>query len=94
MDPADIETLHQALAMQGLLNWQHDQSLKEIVNSLKTSLPSSVLFKNNYPSPAPTIALSPSPSSPLSHHDPFIPAPDRYDGDLGSYHSFVAKLLL
>ena len=85
MDPADAEAFRQVVSRQGDLLTQHDRTLQEIAASLQDL---SVAIHSRRPvSPTPPL---PAPSS----REPFIPAPERYEGDLGTCRSFLLQCSL
>ena len=78
MDPADTEAVRRAISHQQAQLGQHDQALQEITSSLCEL---SLTITSWLPvTPVPPI---PVPSHSASPREPFIPAPERYEGDLG-----------
>lgn len=110
MDPAEEETLHHAISMQGNLVGQHDKTLKDLdesINSIGTIVTQLHARLNQAPKskphgPSDTAAAGPSvegqPSSPASPvlptHDAHIPTPERYSGELGSCGCFLLQCSL
>ena len=89
MDPADTEDVRWAISHQQAQLGQHDQALQEITSSLREL---SLTITSRLPvTPEPT---APIPSHSASPREPFIPAPERYDGDLGLCRSFLLQCSL
>lgn len=95
MDPADTDSLPQTLAGQHALLEQHDHALKTLLDHVKDfSRSLSELqgrFSAQSPQPAPSVPL-PSVSPPP--REPFVPAPDRYDGNPGACRDFLVQCSL
>ena len=89
MDPADTESLRQRISHQGTLLGQHDQNLQEITSNLREM--AAAIQSLRAVSPDPSVAV-PGPSA--SSREPYIPAPERYEGDLGSCRSFLLQCSL
>ena len=102
MDQAEAGHLQNALAVQGALLGQHDQSLQGLDNRLqgmadhleqvfqRLDLISSRLSPPAPPTPpAPAVAVSPA-----TAREPSIPAPARYSGDLGTCGQFLHSCAL
>ena len=89
MDPADTETFRQVITRQGTLLGQHDQILQEITSALREL---TVSVRSQRPASPELSSSAPSPSA--SSREPFIPAPERYDGDLGTCRSFLLQCSL
>ncbi len=94
MNSADTETLQQALALQGVVIGQHDQALKQIRDRLKDLSANLSSLCEQLTSQASLAAPCPAPSSPPSYHEPFVPAPEHYDDDLGSCRAFLVQCSL
>ena len=76
MDPADTEAFRQMIPRQGTLLGQHDQFLQEITSNLREL---SISVHSQLPdTPEPPV---PVPGASASSREPFIPAPERYEGD-------------
>lgn len=107
MDPADPDSVHQALNTQGVLVGRHEQMLQGLVETLQ-NLSTTVnqighqvnLFTTQLPAAASsstTAAVSNSPSTsaaPLSSppgREAFVPPPEQYSGDLGLCGSFLLQ---
>ena len=89
MDPADTEAFRQMISRQGILLGQHDQILQEITSNLREL---TISVRSQHPvSPEPSSSV-PGPSA--SSWEPFIPSPERYEGDLGSCLSFLLQCSL
>ncbi|XP_060896997.1 alpha-N-acetylgalactosaminide alpha-2,6-sialyltransferase 1-like [Labrus mixtus] len=94
MDPADTDSLRHAIANQGALVGQRDQTLRDIMETLRNlsvdvARIGAHVFTQLSPS---TLADQPSPVAPvpqvtqLTHlpRESHVPAPERYAGDLES----------
>ena len=104
MDPADTEanlpgfSLHQAVSSQGIQLGQHSQALHDIIdtlNQLSISI-SRIEGQQAHPPPGPP-APPPPPALPVSNNqprEPFVPAPERYDGCLGECKTFLFQCSL
>ena len=91
MNPADSEpdvqvaSLRHVVTSQGAMLGHHDQTLRETMDSLANltsglSRLESRVQNNDSP------IFPPSPAAPVGamhHREPFVPAPERYDGTLG-----------
>ena len=89
MDPADIEAVCRAISHQQAQLGQHDQALQEITSSLREL---SLTITSRLPvTPEPP---APVPSHSASPREPFIPAPERYEGDLGLWRAFLLQCSL
>uniref|UniRef100_A0A8C5CGL7 CCHC-type domain-containing protein n=1 Tax=Gadus morhua TaxID=8049 RepID=A0A8C5CGL7_GADMO len=89
IDPADAESLRQMISRQGTLLGQHDQVLQEITSNLREL--AGAVRSQRATSPDPSVAV-PGPSA--SSREPYIPTPERYEGDLGSCRSFLLQCSL
>ncbi|KAK0146962.1 Retrotransposon-like protein 1 [Merluccius polli] len=89
MDPADTEAVRRAISHQHAQLGQHDQALQEITSSLREL---SLTITSRLPvTPEPP---APVPSHSASPRELFIPAPERYKGDLGLCRSFLLQCSL
>lgn len=100
MDPADTDPLRKATATQGA--GQHDKIIRGLTTSVNhlsgqrdqitTNLPGS------FTSTAPPSAGGSSTAPPAQHmpapHEPFMPIPEQYSGDLGSCGHFLLQCSL
>ncbi|KAK0137910.1 Retrotransposon-derived protein PEG10 [Merluccius polli] len=89
MDPADTEAFRRVISHQQAQLGQHDQALQEITSSLRElslTITSQPPVTPEQPAPVPSHSASP--------WKPFIPAPERYDGDLGLCRSFLLQCSL
>ena len=77
------------ISRQGALLGQHDQVIQEITSSLR-ELTQAVHSGSSVPSTSP----APPPSTSAFPREPFIPAPERYEGDLGSCRAFLLQCSL
>ena len=83
MDPADKEAVRRAISYLQAQLGQHDQALQEITSSLcELFLTITSRFHVTPEPPAPV------PSHSASPQELFIPARERYDGDLGLCRSY------
>ncbi|XP_077947421.1 uncharacterized protein LOC144388843 [Gasterosteus aculeatus] len=95
MDPANFDTVRQAISSQGAMLGQHQSSLQGIMASLD-SLSNSIAAIQAHLS-APPQPPVPSPSEPVSvvmsmpDHEPQVPTPERYDGHSGRCRSFLIQ---
>ena len=89
MDPADAEAFRQVVSRQGDLLTQHDRTLQEITSSLRDLTIS--IHSQRPVSPEPSFSV-PGPAA--SSREPFIPAPECCEGDLGSCRSFLLQCSL
>ena len=78
MNPADSDPLHQILAGQDSLLEQHDQALKTLLEHIK-EFSRSLSDLQGRPFAQ---SSQPAPSLPPLLCEPFLPAPERYDGNL------------
>ena len=78
MDPADTEAVHWVISHQQAQLGQHDQALQEITSSLREL---SLTIASRLP--VTLVPPVPDPSHSASPREPLIPAPERYEGDLG-----------
>ena len=98
-DPAEATRISQALAAQGTLLGQHDQSLqgfdtrlRELSTSLEQVFGRLDVIASRLP---PSDPRPPSPPvSPNPVREPSIPPPARYSGDLGTCSQFLHKCSL
>uniref|UniRef100_A0AAQ4RRK4 Retrotransposon gag domain-containing protein n=1 Tax=Gasterosteus aculeatus aculeatus TaxID=481459 RepID=A0AAQ4RRK4_GASAC len=96
MDPANFDTVRQAISSQGAMLGQHQSSLQGIMASLD-SLSNSIAAIQAHIS-APPQPPVPSPSEPVSvvmsmpDHEPQVPTPERYDGHSGRCRSFLIQV--
>ena len=86
MDPADA--FRQMISRQGTLLGQHDQALQEVASTLRELTQA---FHSRPPAPTPP---PDPPIATVTSREPFIPAPERYEGDLGSCRSFLLQCSL
>ena len=89
MDPADTEAVRRAISYLQAQLGQHDQALQEITSSLRElflTITSRLHVTPEPPAPVPSLSSSP--------REPLIPAPERYDGDLGLCRSFLLQCSL
>ena len=89
MDPADTEAVRRAISYLQAQLGQHDQALQEITSSLR-ELSLTITSR---------LHVTPEPPAPVHSHsasprEPFIPATERYDGDLGLCRSFLLQCSL
>lgn len=103
MNPADSETdpqtnLLHAVSNQGALLGQHDQSLRGIMDTLSSLTAGLARVERQLQvSPAPTPNFPSPPAAPVSMfhpREPFVPAPERYEGQLGGCKSFLFQCSL
>ena len=98
MDPADPNSVNQALAAQGALLGQHAQDLRGIKDTLE-ALSSNVvgisqrLEQGFPPQPSPLPAAGPS-ALPPPLREPHLPTPERYAGDVGVCGRFLLQCAL
>lgn len=96
-DPQVANVLH-AISNQGALLGQHDQSLRgimETLSDLATGLARVEQRLQIPPSPAAVSDPSPiAPSGPPHPCEPYVPAPERYEGKLGDCKSFLFQCSL
>ena len=89
MDPADTEAVRRAISHQQAQLGQHDQALQEITSSLREL---SLTITSRLPvTPVPPV---PDPNHSASPREPFIPAHERYEGDLGQCRPFLLQCSL
>ncbi|XP_027134474.1 protein enabled homolog [Larimichthys crocea] len=93
----------QALASQGTLIGQHDRVLHEVVETLRGLTATVSRIQNQFSAAqSPSVPASPSPFIPgpppampsYMPREPYVPAPERYDGDLGTCQSFLLQCSL
>lgn len=114
MDPADtgepcpaLDELRHALASQGVLVGQHDQFLREVVETLRNlsasihRIGTQVEQLSSQPTPpqpatqADPPTATPPPAPPVYQpREPNIPPPERYAGDLGTCRAFLTQCSL
>ena len=87
MDPADTEAFRQMIYRRGTLLGQHDQILQEITSNLPE-------LSISVHSQRPGTPERPVPGPSTSSQESFIPAPERYEGDLGFCQSFLLQCSL
>ena len=99
MDPAESKELRHAIAMQGNLLGQHDQTLQGLVNSVN-AVGALLTQLHERLNPAPGVSSgepsAPTPSNPplAPTHESHIPTPERYSGELGSCRRFLLQCSL
>jgi len=94
-DPTDTDHVRQAVTHHGTLLGQHSQALREVMDSLRelTTRVTEIRDQMNLPSrpeaqpPVPAPAVSTS----VSVKEPWVPPPDRYEGDFGLCRSFLLQ---
>lgn len=90
MNPADSDPLHQTLAGQGAQLEQHDQALKTLLEHIKEFSQSlSDLQGRTFAQ-----SLQSAHTSPPLLREPFVPAPEYYDGNLGACRAFLLQCSL
>ena len=90
MDPADRDAIRTALNQQGALLGQHDKALQSISASL-TEISAALAALQHQPPHQPPVDPGPTPGPPLHQREPHVPAPERYNGDLGSCRAFLVQ---
>lgn len=104
MNPADFEPdpqvtniLH-AISNQGVLLEQHDQPLRGIMGTLSDLAEGLArVEKQLQVPPSPAAVLDPAPTAPLGPlhpGEPYVTAPERYEGKLGDCKSFLFQCSL
>lgn len=110
MDPAELEKIRQALALQGTRVGQHEKTLKEIMDSLRQlnanfaelsvrfdQITTHLVNANPPPvevPPAQASAPAPAGSQHAQPREPFIPTPARYSGEIGICGQFLHQCQL
>lgn len=107
MDPAETDSLRNALSSQGVLLGQHESTLQQVMEHLQqlttsvTQLGNQlVAVRDRLPPSEPAASSSPpQPAdppavSPPTSREPFIPIPPRYSGDLGTCSQFLLQCSL
>ena len=89
MDPADTEAVRRAISYLQAQLGQHDHALQEITSSLRELFLTVTSWLHVTPEPP-----APVPSHSASPWEPFILAPECYDGDLGLCRSFLLQCSL
>ena len=104
MDSADMDSFRQTLSTQGVLVGQHSQALQEVMEAFKglsarvTQMGAQLDLLVSHatasrpatlPPPVPTL-----PALPPQAREPFIPAPERYAGDMGTCRVFLIQCSL
>lgn len=101
-NPADSNPLNQAAAAQTTLLEQHDNTLKALMDHMRTfsadlsNLRSQIaaLIPPLTPDPPEPTPAQPSPAQPSTIREAFVPPPAPYSGDLGSCKSFLTQCSL
>jgi len=107
-DPAETARLVKALGTQGSRLTQHEAALTDMGNNLQAmftqqkdlvaavqSLTNQLATLTTSPDPAPDpLRQPPPPLQPAHHSEPRIPAPERYNGDLGTCGPFLTQCSL
>lgn len=102
LDPADSDSgspvmnLRHAVSSQGIMLGHHDQTLREIMDSLSNLTSGLARVENQLQTiNPPVLNLSPAvPVGTLQPREPYVPAPERYDGNLGDCKSFLFQCSL
>jgi len=107
MDPAEASRILQAIGTQGVRLTQHEANLTNLGANLQAmstqqgDLVAAVQNLTNQlanlrvPDPAPALPHQPPPPLPPAHHgESRIPAPERYNGDLGTCAPFLTQCSL
>uniref|UniRef100_A0A8C5DM91 CCHC-type domain-containing protein n=1 Tax=Gouania willdenowi TaxID=441366 RepID=A0A8C5DM91_GOUWI len=109
-DTVDSSTMRKAISCQGRLLGQHEDLLKTLtdnnqailnqisiltnqVTSLTAQLSQAAFTQPAPPPPSPAAAPPVSVMTPALR-EPYVPAPERYDGDLGSCTAFLTQCSL
>jgi len=107
-DPAETARLVKAPGTQGSRLAQHEAALTDMGNNLQAmftqqkdlvaavqSLTNQLATLTTSPDPAPDpLRQHPPPLQPAHHSEPRIPAPERYNGDLGTCGPFLTQCSL
>ncbi|CAB1420803.1 unnamed protein product, partial [Pleuronectes platessa] len=82
MDPAETNELRHAIAKQGNLIGQHDQTLQGLVNSVNSvgTMLTQLHERLNFSASSSQESSTPTPSDPpvAPTRDPHMPTPERY----------------
>lgn len=81
LDPADLDRVQQAIT-------QHSRTLREITDVLRWLTTNITTLRTQL---SPSAQASASAPASLPDRDPYVPAPERYDGHLGQCHSFLLQ---
>ena len=90
MDPADRDAFRHAITQQGALLGQHDSALQSVSTSL-AEISAVLAALQCQPPHQPPVDPGPTPGPPLHQREPHVPAPERYNGDLGSCRAFLVQ---
>lgn len=94
-DPADLKNLRQAISHQEGVLGQQGRALREITDALRDLTTSVAALQQQLLPPATEASASPTslPAATAASHqpdrEPWVPAPERYDGNLGQCRSFL-----
>jgi len=97
-DPAETERLLQALGTQGSRLTQHEAALTDLganLQAMSTQQKDLIATLRTPPDLAPVLLHQPQPPLQPAHHgESRIPAPERYNGDLGTCGPFLTQCSL
>lgn len=93
MNPADLDSVCQAVATQGSFLGQHSQTLRDIVDNLcgLSANLASVQTQLSQPASPPPVPPTPAAPTPLPVKESWVPPPERYDGELGLCRSLLTQ---
>ena len=104
MDPADMDSIRGALAAQGSQVAEHSKALRDAMEAFKNLATRVTQMGAQLDLLAPHTTAPPLPASPPpapalpTHlpraHEPLIPAPERYAGDMGTCRAFLIQCSL
>lgn len=98
MDPAEFAHLRSALENQGALLGTHQQDIQHVTENLRavTDTLASLTAQIQQMQASRTLApVAPTPiATPISPHEPRLPAPPTYDGDPNTCRSFLSQCSL
>ena len=100
--PADMDSFRQTLSTQGALVGQHSQALREVMafrlSARVTQMGAQLDLLVSHATASPPATVPPpvptTPASAAQAREPFIPAPERYAGDMGMCRAFLIQCSL